>query len=166
MRNTSLNCVNVERVSQLHCVSGADNFPASCNANSNANSRQKATNQLFLISKQKSFLTGMGTGTYSTLWTTKRWLKTLQIINKLPLMDCLTKTNPYVAVHCWKALSLRIVRCPLKVTFIKGPVSKFHIKFIVFMSHLSLKVLDFTQVKIFSDMNLQFINIIGDTYTI
>ena len=39
-------------------------------------------------------------------------------------MDCLTKTNPYVAIHRWKALSLSIDQGPLKIIFIKGPVSK------------------------------------------
>ena len=34
--------------------------------------------------------------------------------------DCLMKTNPFVAVHCWKALSLRIVSCPLKSYIWKG----------------------------------------------
>ena len=57
------------------------------------------------------------------------------------------KTNPYVAVHCWKALSLRIVRCALTIIFIKGPIYKLHIKFSVFTSHLHLKVLSFSQVK-------------------
>ena len=33
------------------------------------------------------------------------------------------KTNPYAAVHYWKALSLSIVHCPLKVIFIKEPVA-------------------------------------------
>ena len=56
------------------------------------------------------------------------------------------KTNPYVAVHCWKALSLRIVRCPLKIIFIKGPVYKSYIKFSVFTAHLPLQVLDFFKV--------------------
>ena len=56
------------------------------------------------------------------------------------------KTNPYVAVRCWKALSLRIVRCPLKIIFIKGPVYKSHIKFSGYTAHLPLKVLDFFKV--------------------
>jgi len=33
------------------------------------------------------------------------------------------KSNPFVAIHCWKALSSRIVLRPLKISFIKGPVS-------------------------------------------
>ena len=31
-------------------------------------------------------------------------------IRNLSQRDCLTKTKPYVAIHCSKALSLRIVR--------------------------------------------------------
>ena len=38
------------------------------------------------------------------------------------------KTNPYVDIHCWKALSLRIVLRPLKIIFIRGPVRKLQIK--------------------------------------
>ena len=34
---------------------------------------------------------------------------------------------PHVAVHCWKGFSLRIVRCPLKIIFMKGPVYKLHV---------------------------------------
>ena len=59
------------------------------------------------------------------------------------------KSNPNVAVpvHCWKALSLRIVRCPLKIIFInKGPVYKSYIKFSAFTAHLPMKVLDFFKV--------------------
>ena len=56
------------------------------------------------------------------------------------------KANPYVAVHCWKALSLRIVRCPLKMIIIKAPVYKSHMKFSVFSAHLPLKLLDFFKV--------------------
>jgi len=52
------------------------------------------------------------------------------------------KINPYAAVHCWKALSLRIVRFPLKIIFIKGPVYKLQIMFSAFTAHLPLKVLD------------------------
>jgi len=57
------------------------------------------------------------------------------------------KTNPYVAVHCCKALSLRIVCCPLKIIFIKGPVSKLHLNFTSLTALLSLKVLNFSQVQ-------------------
>ena len=60
--------------------------------------------------------------------------------------DCLMKTNPYVVVHCLKALTLSIVRQPFKFIFIKGPVSKLHIKFTAFYKHLSLKVPDFSKV--------------------
>ena len=56
------------------------------------------------------------------------------------------KTNPYVAIHCWKALSLRIVRRPEKIICIKGPVFKSYIKFSAFTAHLPLKVLDFFKV--------------------
>ena len=56
------------------------------------------------------------------------------------------KTNPYGAVHGWKALSLRIVHWPIKIIFIKGPVYKSYIKFSVFTQHLPLKVLDFFKV--------------------
>ena len=52
------------------------------------------------------------------------------------------KTNPYVAIHCWKALSLRIVLRPLKIIFIKGPVRKLHIKISAFTAHFPLKVQD------------------------
>ena len=55
------------------------------------------------------------------------------------------KTNPYVAVHCLKDLSLRIIRRPLKIIFIKGPVSKLHFKISAFTEHLPLKVLDFSK---------------------
>ena len=65
------------------------------------------------------------------------------------------KTNPYVAVHCWKALSLRIVCCPSKTIFIKGPVYKSHIKFSAFTAHLPLKVLDFFKVLNFCKLLLQ-----------
>jgi len=58
------------------------------------------------------------------------------------------KTNPYVAIHCWKALSLSIVRCPLKTIFIKGPVSKLYIKISAITAHLSSKVQDFSKVDI------------------
>ena len=56
------------------------------------------------------------------------------------------KTKPYVAIHCSKALSVRIVRRPSKNIFIKGPVSKFHMNFTAFYKHLSLKVQDFFKV--------------------
>ena len=56
------------------------------------------------------------------------------------------KTKPYVAIHCLKALSLRIVRQPSKMIFIKVPVSKLHINFTAFYEHLSLKVQDFSKV--------------------
>ena len=36
------------------------------------------------------------------------------------------KTEPYVSIHCLKALSLRIVHQPSKIIFIKGPGSKLH----------------------------------------
>ena len=55
------------------------------------------------------------------------------------------KTNPYVAVHCWKALSLRIVRVTLKIIYIKEPVHKSHIQFSGFTAHLPMKVQDFCQ---------------------
>ena len=56
------------------------------------------------------------------------------------------KTKPFVAVHCQKALSLRIVCCSLKIIFVKGPVYKLYIKFKAFTAHLPLKVLDFFKV--------------------
>ena len=34
------------------------------------------------------------------------------------------KTKPYVAIHCWKALSLRIVRRPSKFVFIQRASEK------------------------------------------
>ena len=34
----------------------------------------------------------------------------------------------YVAIHCSKALSLRIVCQSIQIKFIKGPVSKLHLK--------------------------------------
>ena len=49
----------------------------------------------------------------------------------------LTKTNP----------SLSIGTCPLKIIFIKGPVSKLHIKISALTTHLSLKVQDFSKVQ-------------------
>ena len=61
--------------------------------------------------------------------------------------DCLMKTNPYVAVHCWKALSLSSVHSPLKIILVKGPVRKLHLKFSAFTAHLHLKVLSFSRVK-------------------
>ena len=51
-------------------------------------------------------------------------------------------TSTYVAIHCSKALSLRIVCQPLKIIFIKGPVFELHIKFTAFTTHLPLKVQD------------------------
>jgi len=56
------------------------------------------------------------------------------------------KTNPYVVVHCLKALTLSIVRQPFKFIFIKGPVSKLHKNIATFTEHLPLKVLDFSKV--------------------
>ena len=50
------------------------------------------------------------------------------------------KTKPYVARHCWKALSLRIVLRPLKIIFIKGPVRKLHLQISAFNTHFPLKV--------------------------
>jgi len=43
-------------------------------------------------------------------------------------------------MHCWKALSLRIVRRPSKIVFIKGPLRKLHIKISAFTAHFPLKV--------------------------
>ena len=50
------------------------------------------------------------------------------------------KTKPYVAKHFLKALSLRNLWQPSKIVFIKGPVSKLHIKISALTAHLSLKV--------------------------
>jgi len=52
------------------------------------------------------------------------------------------KTRPYVGKHCWKAFSLRIVLRPLKITFIKGPVRKLHVKISAFTAYFPLKVQD------------------------
>ena len=57
------------------------------------------------------------------------------------------KTKPYVAIHGWKALSLRIVLPPLKNFIIKGPVRKLHIKISVFTAHFPLKVQDYFKCK-------------------
>jgi len=57
------------------------------------------------------------------------------------------KTNPHVAIHSWKAISLRIVWRPSKIKFVKGPVSKLHLKCTVFTAHLLLKVLSFSQME-------------------
>jgi len=50
------------------------------------------------------------------------------------------KTNPYVAIHCPKALSLSIVCQPIKIKFIKGRLSILHLKFSAFTTYLVLKV--------------------------
>ena len=50
------------------------------------------------------------------------------------------KTNPYVALHSWKALSLSIVHPPFQIIFLKGLVYKLHIKFTALTAHLSLEV--------------------------
>ena len=50
------------------------------------------------------------------------------------------KTKPYVAIHCWKALSLRIVQGPSKIVFIKGSVRKLLIQISAFTAHFPLKV--------------------------
>ena len=45
-----------------------------------------------------------------------------------------------MALHHWKALYLRIVLRQLKIIFIKGLVSKLHIKLSAFYGHFPLKV--------------------------
>jgi len=50
------------------------------------------------------------------------------------------KTKAYTAIHHSIGLALSIVRQPSKIIFIKGPVSKLHIKFSAFTAHLPLKV--------------------------
>ena len=46
------------------------------------------------------------------------------------------KTNPYVAIHCPKALSLSIVCQPIKIKFIKGGLSILHLKFSAFTTYV------------------------------
>ena len=58
------------------------------------------------------------------------------------------KTNPYVARHCWKALSLRIVLRALKIIFIKVPLRKLHIKISALTGHFPSKVQDSFKVPI------------------
>ena len=77
------------------------------------------------------------------------WNKQNSVLQCLsyPILDWIFKgtvsrklTPMLLYIHCWKALSLKIVRRPLKNWFIKWPVRKLHIKTSAFTAHFPLKV--------------------------
>ncbi len=79
-------------------------------------------------------------------------------MNCIPDRFCiLEEKKPYVAVHCWKAISLRIVRCPSKTIFIKGPVYKLHIKYSAFTTQIIINVTNIRKpVNTFPKLHSQF----------
>ena len=85
--------------------------------------------------------------------------KTTKVRSSLWVLKGLShkKLTTIFTEYCLKTVSWRIVRGPLKIIFVKGPVCKLHLNFSAFYKHLPLKMLNLSQVLSLAFSNFEII---------